>query len=56
MCCVLGGGTGALWDLWDWSIDMHGYTDGLVQDCDISITNALELQQFCTEPCLYNDE
>ena len=26
------------------------YIDGLVQDCNISIANALEILQSCTEP------
>ena len=26
---------------------MHMYTDGLVQDCNISIANALEILQSC---------
>ena len=27
--------------------------DGLVQDCSISITNVLEILQFCTEPLIW---
>ena len=29
------------------------YFDGLVQDCSISIANALEILQFCTKPSIY---
>ena len=29
------------------------YIDGLVQDCSISITNELEILQFCTKPSIY---
>ena len=28
--------------------------NGLVQDCGISITNALEISQFCTKPSKYH--
>ena len=27
--------------------------DGLVQDCSISIANALEIMQSCTKPLIY---
>ena len=30
--------------------------DGLVQDCSISITNALEILQPCTKPLVYSTE
>ena len=29
-----------------------GHTDGLVQDCSISITNTLEILQYCTKPSI----
>ena len=29
------------------------HVDGLVQDCRISIANALELPQSCTKPLMY---
>ena len=29
------------------------YIDGLVQDCSISIANALEILQSCTKPLIY---
>ena len=33
------------------SIQLHGYHfDGLVQDCSISIANAMEILQYCTKP------
>ena len=32
------------------------YIDGLVQDCNISIANALEMLQSCTKPSTYNKE
>ena len=30
------------------------YIDGLAQDCSNSITNALELLQFCSKPSIYD--
>ena len=32
-----------------WSVD------GLVQDCSISIVNALKILQSCTKPSIYDD-
>ena len=29
------------------------YVDGLVQDCNKSVANALELLQSCTKPLMY---
>ena len=29
------------------------HVDGLVEDCSISIANALEIMQSCTKPSLY---
>ena len=34
--------------------DLWAYIDGLVQDCSISIANALELLQSCTKPSTCN--
>ena len=31
----------------------HDYLEGLVQDCSISIANALEILQFCTKPSIW---
>ena len=31
---------------------MYVYIDGLVQDCSISIANALEILQSCTKPSI----
>ena len=31
----------------------HPYIDGLVQDCGITIVNALEILQSCTKPSIY---
>ena len=33
----------------------HDQIDGLVQDCSISIANALEILQYCTMPAKYNN-
>ena len=33
---------------------IHIYIYGLVQDCSISIANALEILQSCTKPSIYN--
>ena len=33
-------------------INVDGYMDGLVQDCSISIGNALEILQFCIKPSI----
>ena len=34
----------------------EGYVDGLVQDCSISIANALEILQSCTKPSIYTKD
>ena len=38
------------------STELSGFEDidGLVQDCSISIGNALEILQFCTKPLIYD--
>ena len=32
------------------------YIDGLVQDCNTSIANALEILQSCTKPLIYSEQ
>ena len=34
----------------------YDYSDGLVQDCSISIANALEILQSCTKPSILRVE
>ena len=34
-------------------VSLPTYIDGLVQDCNNSIANALELLQSCTKPSIY---
>ena len=36
----------------DWIL--QEYTDGLVQDCSISIGNALEILQSCTQTSIFH--
>ena len=40
-------------EIWHESTKMHAkHFDGLVQDCSISIANALEILQSCTKPSI----
>ena len=38
----------------DWTRSHKNHIDGLVQDCSISIANALEIPQFCAKPSIWN--
>ena len=42
-----------VWHLCLFSVNTHGYMDGLVQDCSNSSALAMELLQSCTKPWIF---